>query len=400
MAKFSYRARTVDGKLVKGTLRASSQERATALLRSHNLNPIEIKQGEETSILNRTIFGTVGAKDLILFFRQSSSMITAGVPILQALEALAKQVTKAHFRRLIEDMVYDVESGESLSIAMSKHSQVFSPFMLGVVRTGEASGRLSSSMAAVADHLEQDYNFMRRVRAALIYPVFLLSVVVILSMVMFTFVLPQLVALFTDAGVQLPWPTRVLIGLTNFLSRYWVLLTAVAVVLGFLLRSYLRTPEGKYAVSSGVLHLPVIRRLFQKIYLARLTSILHTLFTSDVPALESFELAREAVGNRVFQRIMEDTMKAIKDGSSISYVWQHEAFIPPMLTTMVAVGEKSGEVGTAFSQASSFFKRDVDSILDSVAVLLEPIMILILGVGVGIVVGAILLPIYNLVLVL
>src|SRR3989338_4943399 len=202
MAKFSYRARTVDGKLVKGTLRASSQERATALLRSHNLNPIEIKQGEETSILNRTIFGTVGAKDLILFFRQSSSMITAGVPILQALEALAKQVTKAHFRRLIEDMVYDVESGESLSIAMSKHSQVFSPFMLGVVRTGEASGRLSSSMAAVADHLEQDYNFMRRVRAALIYPVFLLSVVVILSMVMFTFVLPQLVALFTDAGVQ------------------------------------------------------------------------------------------------------------------------------------------------------------------------------------------------------
>lgn len=400
MAKFIYRARTIDGKLVKGTLRAASQERAIILLRSHNLNPIEVEIGQEVSILNRTVFNAVSPKDLILFFRQLGSMISAGVPILQALQALVKQVTKSSFKRIVEDMVYDIEAGESLSIAMSKHSQVFSSFAIGVVRTGEASGRLSTSLAAIGDQLEQDYNFNRRVRAAMIYPVFLLAVVFILAILMFTFVLPQLVALFADAGVQLPWPTRILIGLTNFLSRYWLVVFALVGVLGFLLRSYVRTPEGRYTVSTMVLGIPVLRKLFQKIYLARLTSILHTLFTSDVPALESFELAKEAVGNRVFQRIMDDTIKAIKDGSSISIIWQQEPNIPPMLTTMVAVGEKSGEVGLAFNQASTFFRRDVDSILDSIAVLLEPVMILILGVGVGIVVGAILLPIYNLVLVL
>ncbi len=400
MAKFVYRARTADGKLVKGTLRAASQERAIVLLRSHNLNPIEVVAGEEPSFLNRTIGNSVGTKDLILFFRQSASMISAGVPILQALQALVKQVTKTKFKRIIEDMVYDVEAGESLSIAMSKHEGTFSPFVLGVVRTGEASGRLSTSLATVGDHLEQDYNFTRRVRAAMIYPIFLLIVVVVLALLMFTFVLPQLVALFADAGVQLPLPTRILIAVTNFFSHYWILITALVLVLGFLLRSYLKTPEGRYNVSTLVLRLPIIRRLFQKIYLARLTSVLHTLFTSDVPALESFELAKEAVGNRVFQRIMDDTIKAIKDGASISLVWQHESNIPPMLTTMVAVGEKSGEVGSAFNQASVFFRRDVDSILDSITVLLEPVMILIMGVGVGVVVGAILLPIYNLVLVL
>jgi type IV pilus assembly protein PilC len=400
MAKFIYRARTADGKLVKGTLRAASEERALVLLRSHNLNPIEVVVGQEASLLNRTIGRGVSPKDLILFFRQASSMISAGVPILQALQALVKQVNKSSFKRVIEDMVYDIEAGESLSISMSKHDTVFSPFTIGVVRTGEASGRLSASLAAIGDHLEQDYNFTRRVRAAMIYPVFLLTVVIILALLMFTFVLPQLVALFADAGVTLPWPTRVLISVTTFFSRYWLLLAALGVVLGLLLRSYLKTPEGRYNLSTAVLRLPIIRRLFQKIYLARVTSVLHTLFTSDVPALESFELAKEAVGNRVFQRIMDDTIKAIKDGASISFVWQHEPNIPPMLTTMVAVGEKSGEVGLAFNQASTFFRRDVDSILDSIAVLLEPIMILILGVGVGIVVGAILLPIYNLVLVL
>lgn len=400
MAKFIYRARTTDGKLVKGTLRAAAQDRAISLLRSHNLNPVEIAPADETSILNRTVFSSVGARDLILFFRQSASMISAGVPVLQALQALYKQVDKAAFKKVLEDMMYDVEAGESLSIAMSKHANIFSPFILGVVRTGEASGRLSGSLVSIADHLEQDYIFTRKVRAAMIYPVFVLVVVVILAMIMFTFVLPQLVSLFADAGVQLPWATRVLIGITNFVQTYWLLLIVVAGTVGLLIRSYLRTPDGRYTLSSWALRLPLMNRLFQKVYLARLTSVLHTLFTSDVPALESFQLAKEAIGNRVFQRIMDDTIKAIKDGASISLVWQHEPYMTPMLTTMVGVGERSGEVGAAFAQAAVFFRRDVDSILDSIAVLLEPILILILGVGVGIIVGAILLPIYNLVLVL
>lgn len=400
MAKFIYRARTASGQVVRGTLRAASEERAGSLLRSHSLTPVEITAGNESSVFQRTVFGSVKTADLILFFRQTSSMVSAGVPILQALQALAKEITNDVFRKILEDMMYDIEAGESLSIAMSKHPKAFSPFALGVVRTGEASGRLSRSLLSISDFMEKDYVFVRRVRAAMIYPVFILCAVVILVVIMFTFVLPQLVALFTDAGVQLPWPTRVVVGITHFFQNYWIILLAVLTALGFIGRSYVKTPEGRYMLSSFTLHIPIISGLFRKVYLARLTAILHTLFTSDVPALESFALAREAVTNRVFQRIMDSTIRAIKDGASISMVWQHEPYIPPMLTTMVAVGERSGEVGAAFAEASRFFQREVDGVLDSIVVLIEPLMVVFLGVGVGIVIAAVLLPIYNLVLVL
>ena len=400
MSRFQYRARAQDGKIVKGTLRAGTEARAMELLRSHQLQPLEVTQAEQTSILNYTIFSSISTKDLILFFRQTASMIQAGVSIIQAIEALKKQVPGADFKKILGEVSYSVESGDSLSIAMSKHSKIFSPFMLGVVRTGEVSGRLSASLSSVADYLEQGYIFQRKVRAALTYPVFVLVVVVIVVMIMFTFVLPQLVTLFNDAAVALPWPTRVLIAITDFFQGYWVALILVVIALGVIIRSYLRTPEGKYAVSSYALRIPLISTLFQKIYLARLTSILYTLFSSEVPAIESLQLAKEAISNQVYQRILDTTIRAIKDGASISGVWQQEPYIPPMLSTMVSVGEKGGQVDQAFAQSSKYFQRDAEEMLETFSILLEPILILILAVGVAIIVAAILLPIYNLVLVL
>jgi len=401
MQKFAYKAKQLDGKIIQGTLRAASEERAISLLRAHNLTPVTVTAVSEGSVLTRNVWGgSVSMKDMILFTRQTSSMIRAGVPILESLRSLEKQITKGNFKKVLQDLSYAIESGESLSNAMSRHAKVFTPFVLGIVRTGEASGRLSESLNTVADYLEQDYAFLRKVRSALIYPIFVLSLVVLLSIVMFAYVLPQLVSLFADAGVRLPWPTRVLIATTEFFQSYWLLVIIVLAVFFSIGYSYFRTPEGRYAFSTYVLRVPLINIFFRKLYLSRLTSILHTLFSSDVPALESLTLAKEAVGNRVYQRILDDTIKAIKDGASISYVWQQEHFIPPMLSSMVAVGERSGEVHKSFAEASRFFKRDVDIMLDSVTVLIEPILIIILGLGVGVVVGAVLLPIYNLVLVL
>lgn len=401
MPRYVYRARQADGTLTQGTLRASSEERASSLLRSHNLTPVSISVIEETQFWERAIFGGgVRTYDLILFARQSASMIRAGVPILETLRALQRQVQKERFRKILQEMIYDIESGSSLSGAMVKHPKAFSPFMLGVIRTGEASGRLTESLASIGDHLEQDYIFVRKVRSALIYPVFVLTLVVVLSFVMFTFVLPQLIDIFNEAGVQLPLPTRILIGITQFLQSFWLPLVLFVGVIAGVVYSYFKTPEGRYNFSTYALKLPILSTFFEKLYLARLTSILYVLFSSDVPTLESLALAKDAVGNRVYQRLLEETIQAIKDGASISYVWQQDPYIPPMLSSMVAVGERSGEVNKSFKEASQFFKRDVESMLEAVTVLLEPILILILGAGVGIVVAAILLPIYNLVLVL
>lgn len=401
MAHFMYRARTAEGQLTRGRLRAPSEDRAASLLRSHGLTPVDIQIVAKTSLLNRQIFGGgVGTKDLILLSRQMASMIRAGVTILNALKALQRQVSKPIFRSLLDEIIYDIEGGESLSAALQKHPETFSPFFLGVVRTGEASGRLSTTLSSLADHLERDYVFVRKVRSALVYPLFVLVVVVLLAAVMFVYVLPQLTALFSDAGVTLPLPTRILLALTLFFQKYWLVVIVAIVALVVLGRSYLRTAEGRYSLSSFILHLPVFKSLFQKLYLARLTSVMHTLFESEVPILQSLQLARDAVGNKVYQRIVDETITAVRDGATISSVWEQEVFIPPLLSTMVGVGEKSGEIAKAFAEASRFFERDVNAILDTLTVLLEPILIIIIGAGVGIVVSAVLLPIYNLVLVI
>lgn len=401
MPEYTYRARAADGREVAGTLTAQTEERAAALLRNNNLLPLQIAERKTlAATLNINVLGGVNRKDLILFTRQLGSMIQAGVPILQALRALMRQVSKDSFRKLLTQLTFDVESGLSLSAAMAKYPNVFSAYILGLVRTGEASGQLADSLNLLSDYIEQDYTFVRKVRVALIYPAFILTTVIILVVIMFSFVVPQLVTLFEDAGVTLPLTTRILIAVTTFVARYWYVLIAIAGALALLFRSYYRTPEGRYALSSLVLRLPVIRGLFQKIFLTRLTSILHTLLKTDVPVIEALNLARDAVGNRVYQRILDRTTQAIRDGASMSSVWEQESYMPPMLTTMVAVGERSGEVERAFSEANRFFKRDVEDVLGSLSVLLEPILIIILGIGVGFVVAAVLLPIYNLVVVL
>ncbi|MBI3250548.1 MAG: type II secretion system F family protein [Candidatus Andersenbacteria bacterium] len=400
MPSFTYKARDAAGKLVGGRLRASSSDAAAKLLRSHHLVPVSVTAIESVPLWQRSIGGrSIGTRDLILLFRQLSSMIKSGLPVLEAIGIIMNQTHKTFFRRTLADIKYDIESGSSLSGAMNKHNLTFSPFILGVVKTGEASGSLSKAFESVADYLEIDYEFVRKVRAAFAYPVFVVVLVIILSFILFIFVLPQLVELFEEAGATLPLPTRILIGVTTFIQSYWYILIALGVTGVFILRSYLRTPEGRYTISNFALQIPLVRTLLTKLYLARLTSVLYTLFSSDVPVLESLTLARDAVGNRVYQRVLDDTVAAIKDGSSISSVWRHEPYVPPMLTSMVEVGERGGTLDKSFKEASSFFRRDVEAALDTIAVLLEPLLIIILGIGVGIVVAAVLLPIYNLVLV-
>lgn len=400
MPRFQYRARTGEGREVKGTLRATSKRGALELLRKNQLVPLQVDEQSRSSILHKTLWGGVGGKDLVMFSRQLASMISAGVTIVEALKAMQRQVTKPALQDLLQKIIYDIEGGESFSQAIGKYPATFSMFYLGVVRSGEASGRLSESLGILADYLETDYAFMRKVRSALAYPLFVLVLVAIVVSLMFIFVIPQLVILFKDANVRLPLPTRVLIWTTNLFTGYWYIFALIAVVLGLLFRSYIRTPEGKFVVSTWLLRVPFINVILQKIYLARLTSVLNTLFSSDVPIIESLNIAKFSIGNEVYQRILEGTAEAVKDGASISKVWSAEPFIPPMLATMVAVGERTGEVSKAFSESQRFFRRDVEEILDSIVVFLEPVLVIILGVGVAFVVAGVLLPIYDLVLVI
>lgn len=400
MPQFNYRARTAEGREVKGLLHASSRSRAFELLRSNGLQPLQVGEAEGQKIWQKTIGGGVGNKELILLSRQLASMIVAGVTVVDGLRALEKQTPKYVFRELLKKIVYDIEGGASFSQAISKYPNVFSLFYLGVVRSGEAAGRLSESLNVLADYLETNYSFTQKVRGALTYPIFVLVLITVVAVLMMTFVMPQLVGLFKEAEVQLPLPTRILVGVTELFRGYWYVMALLILAAFLVFRSYLRTPEGKYAFGSWLLRVPFINEIFMKIYLSRLTSVLFTLFSSDVPVLESLKIAQASVGNEVYHRILTDTANSVKDGAPISTVWAHEPFIPPMLVTMVAVGERTGEVGRAFGEAQRFFRRDVEEILNTIAIFMEPILVILLGVGVAFIVAGVLLPIYNLVLVL
>lgn len=401
MPEYRYTARTAKGKQLKGTISAPTEHKARALIASHQLTLLTIAEQGKASLWHRNVWGgRLNNKDLILFSRQLSTMIRAGVPIIEAIRALRHQVQKPTFQTLLDTIAYEIEGGSSLSQALAHHAAHFSLFYIGVVQTGEASGRLAESLETLAAYLERNYVFSRKIRSALMYPAFVLAAVVVVIIITFYFVLPPLLELFNEAQVQLPLPTRVLIAVTAFSQNYWYVVLAVALAFGLIIRSYLKTPEGQYNASAWLLRLPVVNELVQKVYLSRLTSIMHTLFSSDVPVIESLRIARRSIGNRVYQRILEETAEAVRNGSSMSATWAHEHYIPPMLTTMVGMGERSGEIEKAFDEAQRFFNRDVDDILDSITIFLEPLLAIILGIGVGFIVAAVLLPIYNLVLVL
>lgn len=401
MIQYKYQAHTRRGKLVEGQIRVENEEQAMAILSGNGLTSIELKRDRLGSLLNMSIFGGgVKTKDLVLFSRQIAAMIRAGVPIVETLRAFRHQTNKVSMQSLVDTLTYDVESGDSFSRALSKHMTVFSVFFIGVVKTGEASGRLSDSLDILANYLEQNYVFSQKIRAALMYPAFVLVGVIIVSGVTFVFVLPQLVSMFDEANVDLPMPTIVLITVTTFVQHFWLLVLLLVIALVAIGRSYLKTPDGQYAASSLILRIPILSILIQKIYLARVTTILHTLFQSDVPIIQSLQIAEASIGNRVYQRVLRETVDAIKNGSSLAAAWEHQYYIPPMLTAMVGVGEKSGQVEQALSEAHRFFARDVEEVLNTVSVFVEPLLVVILAIGVGFVVAAVLLPIYNLVLVI
>lgn len=351
------------------------------------------------SFLSRPVLrGRVRTKDLVLFARQVATMIDAGVPIIQNLQAILKQINKPLFRQVLQDTISDIRGGESLSQALVKHPKIFPPFFLGLVRTGEASGRLGEALSSLSEYLEREHVFQRKIIGALVYPAMILGVMVVVTIILFAFVLPQLSQLFAESNVVLPLPTRIVLGAVNFTNNYWYYVLAFAIVIFLIARSYFRTSEGRFMASTIVLKLPFIQGLFQKVYLSRLTAMLHILLKSDVPLLESLNLAEGAVSNKVYRKILRDTAEAVKDGSLISAIWELEPFIPPLLSTIVNVGERSGKISQAFGEANHFFQREVEELLNTINTLFEPLMVILLGIGVAIVVSAVFLPIYNLVL--
>lgn len=398
MPEYYYRARTRLGDVTKGTITAVSVERAGQMLVEHGLTPLEVRDAKEVGVLRREFaLRGVGVRDRAIFARQLATMIEAGIPILQAIRILARQTENSRLADILREAGYAVEGGSPLSDALEKYPKVFTTFFVSMVRSGEASGRTAQSLHTLADHEERDAEIRRKVRAALVYPAFIIVLMGVLLVILTVFILPPLVDLFKEAKVDLPLTTRGLLALTNFLRGYWWFVALFVGLVTYLFATYIRTSEGRYNWSAFLLRIPTIGRLLRKLYLARFSGALQTLLDAEVPVVRSLLIARDVIENRVYQTIFEQTAEDVKNGMAISAAFERYSEIPLMVTEMVSVGERSGQLGQAFASIFRFYRRDVDDALANITTLLEPLVIVIIGVGVGLLLGAVLVPLYSLI---
>lgn len=395
--KFAYKARNKDGQIKAGEVIASDEGRAEQLLEDNGLLVVSLSQVSEDSLARFNPFGhSVKNKELVMFSRQLATLISARVPILQSLRILQEQIDSKYLLSVVKDIIVTIENGESLSASMAKHDEVFNNVYVSLVKSGEASGSLDRSLVYLADQLEKDYELRGKVKSAMTYPLFVLSALVVVMGLMFKFVLPNLTSVLKEQGGSLPPITVALIVFTDFFNHYWWALFLVIAGVIFGIRFYVNTPLGSRQLDIIKLRFPIIGAIFTKIYLARFARNLSTLVKGGIPIIKSLEIVSDIIGNSIYRDILLDTISNIEAGKTISDGLTGHKEFPNLVTQMVKVGEQTAQLDDILGKLAVFYEKEVDTTVSTLTTLLEPLIMIILGIGVGVLVAGILMPIYNL----
>lgn len=397
MPIYKYNALDSKQKNIEGRVEAANEEIAVDVLIDHGLSVISIKKermidsSKIIELLNR-----VKVKDLVIFSRQLAVLISANLPIIKSLKVLREQTTNPYFQKVISQVIDEVEGGEKLSKAFAKYPKVFDGFFVSMVRSGETSGKLDEVLNYLANQIEKDYDLSSKIKGAMIYPVFICSGLLVVGIVMMIFVVPKLTNILTETGGELPISTRTLIWTSNCLSNYWWLIGIIGAGIVFSVRYYIRTRRGRMQWDYLKLRLPVFGKLFQKISMVRFTQSLSTLLMGGVTVTQSLEIVSNIVGNQVYKEIILETIKEVEGGKSIATVFLRHNEVPKMISQLMVMGEQTGKLDEIFDKMSTFYTREVSNMVSNLVTLLEPIIMIIMGVAVGGLVAAIILPMYNL----
>jgi len=383
---------------VKSTVEAVDLKSAEEILYKKNLVVTKIKSAEKGFSLNKYVnsLNKVTAKDLVIFSRQFSVMLKANVPVVQSLKILIKQTKNPKLKDILQEVAKEVDGGIKLSQALEKHKKVFSNFFVAMIESGETSGRLDEVLEYLANQQEKDYDLMAKIKGAMIYPIFILSGLLVVGTIMMVVVVPKLTDILKETGGELPLSTRILIGTSSFMSNYWWLLLIIIVGIIIFVRYFSTTTNGKVYKDWALIKMPIFGQLFRKIYLVRLSRSLSTLSSGGIPLVEALRITSQIVGNQVYQNILDKTIAEIKDGKTIGSVFIKEKEIPSMVSYMVSVGETTGKLDVVLEKLADFYSREVDNLITNLVSLIEPLIMVILGVAVGLMVAAIIMPMYNL----
>lgn len=394
-----YKAINSSGRTEEGTIEAFSTDAAIVKLQLRGLTVLSIKEQENEEskdILKKIPFlNRVSNKDIVILSRQMSTLFQAQVSALRVFKLIATETENLTLRKHLLEVVSDLQGGSSISAALSKHPKIFSDFYVNMVKAGEESGHIDESFSYLADYLDRTYEVTSKAKNALIYPAFVIFTFIAVMVLMFTVIVPKIGAIIKDSAQEVPFYTKIVFGVSDFFvnNTLYLIIGLIILIVGVVW--YVRTEEGHRWVSNMRLQIPYLGDLYQKLYLSRFADNMSTMISSGIPMLKAIEVTAAIIDNQIYKEIMNDVRTKIKSGSSLSSALGEHEEIPRILTQMVKVGEETGELGNILKTMSKFYQREVVNAVDTLVGLIEPIMIVGLGVGVGILLAAVLMPIYN-----
>ena len=394
---FNYEAFTNSGEKKTGAVEANSKDLAIAAIQRRGLIVSTITESEKKAFFKKDLFEKkkIPMKDIVTMSRQMSTLFESQIPALKAFLLLSENTPNKKLAGILAEVADDIKGGTYISAALSKHKEAFSEFYVNMIKSGEESGKLTQTFSYLADYLDRQYQLTSKTKNALIYPSFVIGVFVIVMVLMFTFIVPKLSDIIAESGTEVPFFTKIIMGASQIFVNYGLYMLALVVVLVILLLRYARTEKGKMYFDRLKISFPIIKNIYQKLYLSRIADNMDTMLSSSIPIVRAIELTSSVVGNIIYRDILKEITESVKTGNSLSASFGRHEEIPSIMSGMIKVGEETGSLGNILKTLGSFYGREVNEAVDSMVSLIEPIMIIALGLGVGVLLASVLMPIYN-----
>ncbi len=395
MAQFIYTA-SRNGKTIKGTITASTKEVAQATLERQGIRPIVLKQ---SSAKQKKLRGKVKGKDIVVFTRQLSTMISAGVPLNRCFATLQEQTTNKYFKEVISIIAHDIEGGSALADALGKHPNVFSDVYVNMVRAGESGGILEEILKRIATQVEKDASIRKKIKSASTYPTVVFGITILAFFGIMIAVIPRLGKIIKDLGgedARLPIYTEVMLSMSEFMQKNAIFIAVATFLFIYLLRRYIKTPKGKYQFHALLLRTPILKTIIIKIAIARFSRTFASLMSAGVSVLDALEATGGAMGNKVIEEELHMAAKEVKNGKQLSEPLSKSKYFPAIVSQMLSIGEETGQVDTVLIKVADFYEEEVDAVIDGISSLIEPLMIVVLGAMVGVIAASVMGPISSL----
>lgn len=394
---FKYKISTQTGEQKEGVIEAQSKDVAITALQRRGFIVLMIREEDEKGGLGKalTMFDKIPEKEVVIMSRQISTLFSAQISAAKAFSLLASSTENKLLKKVLEQIFQDIQAGTSISGSLAKHPKVFSDFYINMVRSGEESGKLNETFVYLADYMERQNKLTSKIKSALVYPAFIIFIFIVVMFLMFTMIIPQLKSMIEGANTEVPIFTKIVFAISDILVKYWYMIPIGAIILGVFVWSRIRTESGKNALDELKIKLPLFGKMYKKVYLARIADNIDTMLSSGVPIVRALDITAAVVGNSVYEKIVSETSNAVKSGAQISDAFAQFEPIPPIMVQMIRVGEETGSLGSILKTLARFYKEEVERAVDTMIGLIEPAMIVLLGVSVGGLLASVMLPIYN-----